>query len=195
MTTWPTPQEAIARPSYFGYRGGNDKLFETWSLGPVILTRDSNLREESNAAVLKKVLEEKTEFNDKWEIVSCSHWAVGWVEHLSYEAIGPDGEATDLHEWLGEWFGGLLDYPFADDSDFYERQYEATIKNITDVGYSLVDDAKAPEDWAEQVFDWFRDNDENALEDHDDTGAYPSKEQMEAALRALGWLEDDEDEE
>lgn len=49
-------------------------------------------------------------------------------------------------------------------------------------------------DW-DGVFSWLWENDQNALEDHDDQGAYPEPEEVEAALDALGYLQPEETEE
>ena len=77
-------REAIKRPSDFGYYG-DLPIGTTWSLGPMILNRDSGPLEQSNAAVVKKVFAElfgEGGEDNGWEVTRCNHWAVGWVEHL-----------------------------------------------------------------------------------------------------------------
>ncbi len=49
-------KDALAMPRDFGY-SGHLPIGESWSLGPVVLTRDSDLLEESNHAALIKHLE------------------------------------------------------------------------------------------------------------------------------------------
>ena len=99
-------KEALSRPSYFGYHG-NLPLFETWSLGPVIRTRDSNLLEESNANELEKLLEKDESLEDEWDIVGANHWAVGWVDHLAFRVVDENGEPTRIFRIVKGWFDFL----------------------------------------------------------------------------------------
>jgi len=170
---------------------------DTWIVGPVILTRDSDLIEESNCAALKKALEklaeEKPELSGMWSIQTHTHWVCGWVEQLCFQLIDEKGTLTPFYQWLYEWYARLDDYPVADEKDLNEREYAATISNIGGEGWGLLN-GKEPEEWEHTVYRWFRDNDERAIENCDGEGGYPSREQMTKALRALGWLEEDEDE-
>ncbi len=169
---------------------------DTWTVGPSILTRDSDLLEESNCAALKKALEklaeEKPELSGMWSIQTHNHWGCGWVEQLCFQLIDERGALTPFYQWLYEWYAGLEDYAVADDEDYSRREYEATLSNIKDEGRRRIKD-EAPEDWASQVYNWFRENDERAVESRDGRGGYPSEEQMKKALAALEWLEGDEE--
>jgi hypothetical protein len=118
-------REALRRPNDFGYMGDNDQMFVTWALGPVIRHRDSDCLQESNAAALEKHLESDPTLADDWTITGCGHWAVGWVDHLSYRAVEADGKtATRIARVLRAWFAALDDYPIADEDDFSRREQE-----------------------------------------------------------------------
>jgi len=82
-------KEALKEPSNFAYfkSRGEEKMFDTWALGPVIRTRDSECIQQSNARVLIKKLESDPTLKDDWRITGCSHWACGWVDHLSFRAV------------------------------------------------------------------------------------------------------------
>jgi hypothetical protein len=184
-------EKALERPRSFGYAGDQEGMFETWSLGPIIRTRDSDLREQSNADALIKHLESDSTLADDWRITGASHWAVGWVDHLSFRVVEADGKTpTRIARVLKEWSDALASYPVADESDLSRREYEATLENIESAGRRMVVEA-APEDWPARAFGWFWDHDQRAVEARDGGGGYPSDEQMRACLRALGWLDEE----
>lgn len=191
-------KEALARPPSFGYMGDNREMFKTWAIGPVIRHRDSTLLTQSNADAIVKMLEEKPEFADQWEITGCGHWAVGWVDHLSFRAIDEHGNPTEVFRFIASIFDALEDYPVLDECDYSEREYNATIENIEEIGKSFVSD-DAPESWVGDVYGWLSDNNCNALESSDDQGGYPSDDDMKECLGALGYLDpeyaDDDDDE
>jgi hypothetical protein len=190
--------EALRQPSDFGlssHAEHSEEMFVTWSLGPVIRHRDSNLLDQVNADALEKHLhEDHPELEDEWCITSCNHWAVGWVDHLSFHAVNEKREPTKMFEVLTEWSNSLADYPCADDDDLSKREYENTLENITNEGTRFVVET-APLTWAEDVFGWLWDNDQEEVDPKDGFGGYPSQEAIKKALSALGWLEkEDEDE-
>ena len=128
-------REALKVPSDFGYSGSNDDMFATWSLGQIIRHRDSDVRSLSNAYALKKYLQEDPSLSEDWEVTGCSHWLVGWVDHLSFRAVEADGKTpTRIFRVLTEWFAALNDYPIADDEDYSRRMYEGAVENIEDIG-------------------------------------------------------------
>lgn len=190
-------KNALRRPSDFGWFG-DDKFFDTWILGDVIRHRDSNLLEESNADALLKMLNtEHSELKDDWEIIRCNHWAVGWAEHLGFRAVEDDRETpTTIFKILKAWVYSLLKYPFADDNDLSEREYKATLNNIEMEGRSYVKDGAA-EGWESEVYSWLSDSSEyyGEVEDSDFNGAYPSEKSIKAALKALGYLDPEYEEE
>jgi hypothetical protein len=147
--------DALARPDSFGYSGGNDEMFITWSLGGVYRTRDSGIREQSNADALDKALEEAVKdglfSSEDYETTGCSHWAVGWVDHLSFRAIVSEEtrEPTLIFMWLTRWFNALADYPVADEEDLSRREWEYAEESLDDMGLNLRDEL--PDDWKCQV--------------------------------------------
>lgn len=191
-------REALRRPSDFGYSGGRDGMFETWSLGPCIETRDSDIREEANAAAMKVMLKSDSSLEEDWEITGCRHWAVGWVDHLSFRVLDDEGELTRIARVIKGIFDALSEYPILDDALYSDMQYEATLKNIRNhyPGSGNIKD-DAPKDWPVQMHSWWSERDEYSAidDDGDDKGGYPSKEQFEECARALGFWDTSEDEE
>lgn len=189
---------ALGRPDSFAYFGDNPEMFETWAIGPTLRTRDSTLLEESNADALLEALAEAEKAGtiepDSYEVLSSSHWGCGWVEQVSFRAVGPEGKPTNVFRFLKAWSDSLSNYPVADDEDYSRREYEATLENIESEGRGVLDD-NPPEDWAEQVHRWLWENDQEALENSDDRGGYPTEDQIRAAAKDLGFAEPDEDEE
>ena len=167
-----------------------------WCVGPVILTRDSGLRERANATSLKAHLKSTPGIQGSWEIHTFNHWAVGWVEHLSFKVLkkGPGKKTTKVYEVIKDWFDGLSDYPVADEELLSQMKYDAAIEAIISQGSRWLKEP-IPEEWASEVWTWLWNNDPSELEDPDGNGAYPSVESVREALRSLGIHEEEEEEE
>ncbi len=195
----PAPKEwvekALRRPSDFGYFGEGDGMFETWALGPVVETRDSTILEKANRQALEIFLKSDLSLKEDWRITSCSHWAVGWVEHLSFRAVEADGTPTRIAGILHEWFEYLRnEYPVANDDLYSEMEWEATHRWLAEEGprqarrqgYQLPED-----DWLDQLKEWWDLHDSSALDSIDDNGASPSDEQWAAAFEGCGFRKED----
>jgi hypothetical protein len=151
-------KKALEMPSDFGY-SGDLPIGETWAIGPVIRSRDSNIREQSNADVLERELKRIREFDDEWQIVSANHWAVGWVDHLAFHAVDDEGNPTRIFQWLTHWFGALEDYPIADDDDFSRREYEEKLSQIKDEAFRIEDgEPIGPHGFEHLVYSWLENN-------------------------------------
>ena len=115
-------EKVLGRPS--NYMHGDDKrTFVTWSIGPVVLTRDSEIIDQANYKVLVASLKAAEEAGDieaeSYSLNRASHWAVGWVEHLSFMARAESGVR---HVVLGKFADteGHID----DNSETYEKYGE-----------------------------------------------------------------------
>lgn len=182
-------EAARAFPRDFGLNSDAEHSAEIeageWSLGPIFRTRDSNLLETVNADALIDELESHEDISDDWTVTSCNHWAVGWVDHLSFRILGDDGQPSKVFCVLKAFNDALADYPCADDFELSRLEYEATVDNIEDAAraFETTDAFDAGE-----CFSWFWDNDQSAIEPTDGGGGYPSKDEMHACLEALGYL-------
>lgn len=193
-------QEVLRRPSNFMYHGDDrDVMFVTWAIGPTLLTRDSTILEQSNAAALVKHLNtDWPELVDDWRVDRASHWAVGWVDQLVFRAVEDDEETpTTIFKVLELWFGMLQDYPIANDSDYSEREYVAAIENIEtelraiadlDDEYVPASSEGFPDDCSHEVFSWLWDNDPYQLDNRDGHGAYPERKAVARALCELNYI-------
>jgi hypothetical protein len=153
--------------------------------------RDSGLLDQSNAAAIERALRPFME-GDEADVVGerHSHWGVGWVEGYAIRVFGPDGQITPAFRRFCELRAKLADYPILDESDYSQREYEATVENIREAGRRFVSD-DAPPEWVAEAFSWFWECNQHAVENRDDQGGYPSDGDMTECLQALGWLHPD----
>jgi hypothetical protein len=168
----------------FCWHGQPEEDGEQWAI-VTTNSRDSDHRTKSNAAAIDKEMEAFPA--DQCKPHRAGHWACGWVEGWEIRVYAKDGTLTPAFLAYSELHSALEAYPVLDDSDYCRRQHEACLKNIDYEGRNLVDD-DAPEDWPVKVYGWLVDNDERALEEGDDDEAYPTKDQIKPALKALGML-------
>jgi hypothetical protein len=149
--------------------------------------RDSGLLEQSNAHAIAETTERFTEGDDPDVVTeSHSHWAVGDVDGFSIR-VYRDGEITDAfqtHHDLAERMDG---YPILDEEDYSKREYEATLENIADASWRLKGEYDLPEDSEGEVFSWFWEHNQRAVENRDDQGGYPEEDDLRAAFEALGY--------
>lgn len=114
--------------------------------------RDSRLLDLSNAEQIRQALEKYTEGDDP-DVVeeSHTHWAVGHVDGFSLRVF-KDGEITEAFRTLHDLMERLEEYPILDESDYSERETEATAENIIDAAWNLKDEYELPEDWHWEVY-------------------------------------------
>ena len=167
---------------------------EHWCVGPVVLTRDSHLLDQANYQSLVAELEEHPEWEEEWQLHSFSHWAVGWVEHLSFRVLTEEGKPTAMFQFVKKWFEALSEYPSADDELYSKLEYEACLEAIESEGRRWIRDG-VEEGWPETVWRWLDKNDPGELENRDGNGAYPDGDKVREALRALELHEPEDDEE
>lgn len=163
---------------------------EQWS---IIYThnRDSRLLNQSNSAFIAKAMEPFAEADDPDVVFeSHSHWAVGHVDGFSIRVFR-NGEITEAFKTHHELAERMDDYPILDESDYSNREYEATLENIKDAAWRLKDEFNLPEAWVGQVYDWLSDHRSGEIENKDDQGGYPSEEGLKAAFTALNYRRDE----
>jgi hypothetical protein len=165
---------------------------EKWS---VIYTshRDSDLLDQSNQHVITKTLEPFIVGDDPDVVAERhSHWLVGHVDGFSIRVFDGDGNITEVFRTYYDLLERMEAYPVLDESDYSDREYEATLSNVTDAAWRLKDEFKLPEGWEPDVYSWLADHEPHEIENRDDQGGYPSEESLRAAFDALGFEEADE---
>ena len=168
------------------YRDSELEDADQWA---VIYThnRDSGLLDQSNAAVIAKAMAQYAEGEDPNVVFeSHTHWAVGHVDGFSVRVFR-NGEITEAFKAYHELAQRMADYPIIDESDYSEREVEATIANLTDAAWRLKNTFELPDDWESEVYGWLSDNNDSAIENSDDQGGYPDQKELEAAFEALGY--------
>ncbi len=157
---------------------------EEWA---VIYTcnRDSGLLDKSNAAVIRRELTPFAD-GDSPDVVfeSHSHWAVGHVDGFSLRVFR-DGDITEAFRIYHELMEQRDTYPILDETDYSNREYEATVANIIDSAWKLKDEFDLPEGWEYQVYDWLSEHQCGAVENRDDNGGYPEEKDLKKAFVAL----------
>jgi len=183
--------EAVRRPDDFGYFG-DLPIGDTWSLGPVIETRDSGPLEKANARSVKESF--KTLFGDEgvdqgWEVTRCNHWAVGWVEHLSFRAIDDNGGPTAQFVEMLRLNAEIEESCVLDEDLLCEIEWEATVEYLQWHAARFVKES-APDDWVELLA---REISSEII--HESSGPYVRDEDIKAALRKLELLDTSDEEE
>lgn len=204
--------QALTRPDSFAMFSDDPKWFTTWSMGPVFRTRDSDNITRSNADALIKHLESDPTLNG-WEIIGCSHWAVGHVDHLAFKVIEKHGrdapKSTDLAyhyplknhpgyrltriaRVIKQWLDDLEAYPVADEAALSELELEEALETITQQSPPLGRDfiAKLPDSWSSDVYEKLQDV--NGI-DTSGQGAWANEDKLEQVLASLGYLEPKEE--
>jgi len=152
--------------------------------------RDSGLLDQSNAAAIEKALEPFLNGNDV-VAESHSHWLVGWIDGFSIRVVR-NGEITEAFQTYHELRQRLDDYPILDETDYSNREHEATVENIGEAAWRLKREFDLPDDWQSDVYEWFSKHNEGAIDDTDDQGGWPSEEELEEAFASLGYARIDE---
>ena len=118
---------------------------------------------------------------------SHSHWAVGSLAGWSIRVYGKDGQITDAFRAYCDIKDRLEGYPVLNESDFSEREYNATLENYRSELWAT--EKQLPEGWASEVYSWFSDNGHDQYtENRDDGGGYAPQEAIVEALSDLGML-------
>ena len=81
----------------------------------------------------------------------------------------------------------LADYPMLDEEDYSRLEYEATLENFADAAWRLKGEYDLPEGWEGDVFSWFWEHNQRAVENRDDQGGYPEEDDLRDAFEALGY--------
>jgi len=120
--------------------------------------RDSGLLDQSNAAVIEKALAPYAEGDDADVVFeSHRHFAVGHVDGFSVR-VYRNGAVTEAFEKYHELAERMDDYPILDESDYSDREVEATFQNIEDAAWRLKKQFVLPEEWVGQVYSWLSDH-------------------------------------
>ena len=168
------------------FRDTELKKPEDWA---VIYThnRDSGLLDQSNAAVIAKAMLPFTEGDDPDVVFeSHHHWAVGHVDGFSLRVF-KRGRITKAFRTYHDLAVKMDEYPILDESDYSERELNATYENVGEAAWKLKQEFSLPDDWQGDVYSWLSDHRDNALENVDDQGGWPDEDDLEAAFSALGY--------
>lgn len=150
--------------------------------------RDSGLLDQSNASVIAKAMAPFTEGDDPTVVNERhSHWAVGHVDGFSMRVFDGNGEITEAFKKYHELAEAMDGYPILDESDYSERELEATLENIEDAAWRLKNEFELPEGWVWSVYDWLSENRSGEIENRDDQGGYPSEVAMREAFETLNF--------
>jgi hypothetical protein len=159
--------------------------------------RDAGLLQQSNAEAIEKEMEDYQNTDDIYKH-SANHWAVGWVEGWEIRVFTDKNEmkVTEPFAKMCKLNDAIEDYPILDESDYSEKEYDATMENISTACWGKAkDEDDLPDDWVCQMYGWFSENMPEAIESCDDQGGCPDDEQAAKCLKALDFYDYDDDEE
>lgn len=172
--------------SFIWFRKQELQDSENWA---VIYTchRDSGLLDQSNSMVINRELARFAEGkNPDVVFESHNHWAVGHVDGFSIRVFRR-GKITKAFRRYHDLAQRIEEYPFLDETDYSNREYEATVENINCAAWRLKSGCDLPVDWAEEVYYWLSQHRDDEIENTGDDGGYPSEEALEEAFVALGY--------
>jgi hypothetical protein len=155
--------------------------------------RDSGLLAQSNERAINERLEKYADGDDADLVFeSHSHWACGHIDGFSVRVYGADGSITEAFKEVCRIQEGLEDYPLLDESDYSERELEATLENYrSEIGHYRSD---LPDGWESEVYSHFSDtNQYRYIENRDDQGGWASREALVEGLIEMGLLEAEEE--
>lgn len=167
----------------FGYSGDLD-LGHTWAFVPVSVHRDSDALQRSNYEVIYQDMLKR--FPDDTDYTPCSHWLVGWFDHLTIRLIDENGLETAASEAIQEWLRKLDDYPVADEEHFSNTEYEEQLETIRNAPMSrdlTVKAKRSPKSWFYHVYRY--------MDDEQQTIGYVGElaySDIYAAGKALGYI-------
>jgi len=147
--------------------------------------RDSGLISQSNHAYIKKAMEPYEEDGTARDERHGS-WACGWMEGFAIR-IYKGGKVTNAFKIWMNMQDAMSDYPLLDEEDHSNREYEETLDNIKHIASDVRDDA--PDTWAEEVYAYLSDNNEDSLYPVDGMGGWPKDEVVQEALKNLCYLD------
>jgi hypothetical protein len=156
--------------------------------------RDAGLLAQSNEQAINKRLEQFSEVGDP-DLVFERHssWLVGHMDGFSIRVFRADGSITPAFEEFCRIKEDLDAYLVLVESDYSEREYEATLENYREEMWRLRDEL--PEGWEAEVYSWFSDHGHDQfIENRDDQGGWAPQEKLVEALEALGLYQPQADE-
>ncbi len=149
--------------------------------------RDSGLLDQSNAEAIAEAMTPFSNGDDPDVLFeSHHHWAVGHIDGFSLRVF-KGGKITDAFRTYHELSRRLADYPILDEQDYSDREYEATLENITDAAWRVGRDYDLPDGWESEVYSWLSDHEQGEIENTDDQGGYPSEAALRRAVDGLGY--------
>ncbi len=149
--------------------------------------RDSGLLAQSNAAAIAEALKlfSQTESPDL-VFESHSHWAVGHVDGFSIR-VRLGGTITDAFRACHGLSKRLARHPVLDETDYAERELEATLENIADAAWRLREAYELHDGWESEVYSWLSEKRPGSLENRDDQGGYPTEDELRDTFDALSY--------
>jgi hypothetical protein len=149
--------------------------------------RDSGLLDQSNAAAIEKALAPLLERDDPDVVAEHHyHWACGWIAGFSIRVIRGEN-ITDAFRTYHDLAARLEHYPVLDETDYSNREYDATISNIGESAWRLKRQYALPLEWEADVYAWLSDHRPSAVDNVDDQGGYPKEADLQAAIDARGY--------
>ena len=173
--------------SFAWHRAGELGDAENWTIY-YTSGRDAGLLAQSNHAAIAQRMAPFMAGDDPDVVAERhSHWAVGYLDGFSIRVYRPDGRITPAFEELHRILEDLDNYPILNESDYSDREYQATLENYRNELWELKGDL--PEGWEGAGYSYFSDRGQDRfIENRDDQGGWAPKAKLIEALQDLGLL-------
>jgi hypothetical protein len=179
FSEWESHQRCYARFDR------DDTEHDSWIVVPYTFCPNvASILDESNHEALIAALDATG--SEDYVVRHHNHWATPYDMIL----VRPGSAAFDAAD---SCIAALANYPVLNEEDFSRREYEATCQNIaSELRRTTVERGGVEvdsEELAGELFSWFWENDQSAVEATGDGGGYPTPEQIEDGLRGLGFVD------
>lgn len=174
--------------SFVWSRGYDLEDADNWCIS-YTTTRDAGLLAQSNEQEINRRLQAFADGDDPDVVFERhTHWAVGHVDGFSLRVYRADGSITLAFEEFCRIKQDLENYALLSESDYSEREYNATLENYRNEMWRC----HLTEGWEEAVYRWFSDNGcDEYIENRDDQGGWAPREAISRVLQKLGLIPDE----
>lgn len=175
-------------PSNFVYYG-ETPLGDTHAIVHSIAPNIATMLDDSSWEVWTKELDRVDPDSEYYTIERFSSWLTP-TEHIMIQLIDESGKPTEVSRLAYELVKRLENYPILDESDYSEREYNASLESIRDYArYSSdIDSDTLPEDYVYLV--WRELDDSNIYAEE----GYFSDSDLYDAFYELGFITEDSEE-
>lgn len=137
------------------------------------------------------ILKRLSKFNPNVIKHTFAHYGVGWINAIAVRVYEEDGkEFTKAFIELHKIINDVLNRKILDIDEYNKMLVDVTVANIEYMAEDLsLLKNDVPKRWPHEAFNWFIKNNQRSIENQDDRGGWPTKEELVICLMELGYLD------